>query len=117
MFKIDANKIKDGKNEVNFLPMCVFDERKPRKIFWRGARRIILFVDGCLEAMRFDQEKGVLQLLQLAWTKEEAREYLFKLEALAQTDVKPIKTWQFFMIILLQIVMIALLLRGVAFPA
>ena len=97
-FKTKAGVIKDGKDAVGYTPLCVFSENKPRKVFWRGARQLILFVEDALHALSFTE---ATEELQMAWGKSEAREFLYKLEALAVVSVKPIKTWQFFAIMLM----------------
>ena len=97
-FTTKAGIIKDGKDAVGYTPLCVFSENKPRKVFWRGARQLILFVEDALQALSFTE---ATDKLQLAWGKEEAREYVFKLEALASVAVKPLKTWQFLVIMLM----------------
>jgi len=107
-FTVEAGNIKEtNKSDVKFLPVCVFKENKPRRVFWRGAKRLIFFVEDALHAIRFDTKEAKLGLLQLAWGKKEAREYLFKLEALAQAEGKPLTMWQFAFLIILNIVGIA----------
>ena len=107
-FTTKAGVIKDGKDAVGYTPLCVFSEKKPRKVFWRGARQLILFVEDAMNALHFTEATDELQM---AWGKEEAREYVFKLEALASVAVKPLKTWQFFVIILL---LLGILVVGIA---
>ena len=102
-FSIEGLNIKDGKDTVGFTPMCVLVENKPKRVFWRGAKTLILFVEDALEALHFSKADDKMQL---AWGKGEAREYIFKLEALASVAVKPLKTWQFLVIIFLLMVAI-----------
>lgn len=102
-FTTKAGVIKDGNDAVGYTPLCVFSENKPRKVFWRGARQLILFVEDAMNALHFTEATDELQT---AWGKEEAREYVFKLEALASVAVKPLKMWQFAIIILLLMVAI-----------
>lgn len=97
-FKIEGLNIKDGKDGVQFSPLCVLKENKPKGRFWRGTKTLIVFVEDALEALHFNKGDDTMQL---AWGKSEAREYMFKLEALASVSVKPIKTWQFGVIILM----------------
>ena len=106
-FKTKAGVIKDGKDAVGYTPLCVFSENKPRKVFWRGASQLILFVEDALHALSFSE---ATEELQMAWGKSEAREYVRKLVALASVEVKPLKTWQFVVIIFL---LMALLVVGV----
>lgn len=96
-FKIKGLNIIDGKDTVGFLPICKFLENKPRGRFWRGRKTLILFVDDALQALKFGEPTDEMQL---AWGKSEAREFVFKLNALAEVALKPIKTWQFAVIMI-----------------
>jgi hypothetical protein len=107
--KFDGNKLKPEKNdEVTFEPICVFSERKPRFRFWRGTRRLAFFVDGCVKALRFGT---TTEEFQTYWTKKEARELVHKEIAKALTEYKPIKTWQFVVIIGFLLVQLLVLIR------
>jgi len=90
--------IKDGKNKVNFTPLCVLRENKPRKIFWRSARSLILFVEGAMTALHFTE---ATEGMQTHWGKNESRLFVKKLVALASVEVKPLKTWQFLVIMMM----------------
>ena len=107
-FGIQGLNIKDGKDTVGFTSICRLIENKPKRVFWRGAKTLILFVDDADQALHFSEPTDEMQL---AWGKREAREYIFKLEALASVAVKPFKTWQFFVIILL---LLGILVVGIA---
>ena len=97
-FKFKESIIKDGKNAVNFTPLCVLRENKPRKIFWRSARSLILFVEGAMSALHFTEAS---EDMQTHWGKDESRLFVKKLVALASVEVKPLKTWQFLVIMMM----------------
>ncbi len=108
-FPFDSGKLKVGKkDDVQFEPICVFTERKPRRCFWRGARKLLFFVDGTVQAIRFSK---TLEEFQTFWTKKESKEFVDKAIATAVNEVKPMKTWQFFVIIGLLIAIFAVLMR------
>lgn len=103
-FKKDAGgNIIDGNknNKVKYTPLCVFHENKPRRAFFRGAKTLIVFVEDAVHALTWDK---LTKNLQLAWGKDEAREFVFKMEALAQVEAKPMTMWQFAVLILINII-------------
>ena len=93
---------------MEFEPLCVFSENKPRRAFWRGAKSLVLYVDGQLRAVRFG---AVTDELQTAWTKKESAEFVNKQIAKALQEVKPIKMWQFAVIMALLVFILILQLR------
>jgi len=97
-FSFKESVIKDGKNKVKFTPLCVLRENKPRKIFWRSARSLILFVEGAMSALHFTEASDKMQT---HWGKDESRLFVKKMVALASVEVKPLKTWQFLVIMLM----------------
>jgi len=72
-FKTDQNNIHYEGKKTKFEPYCVFSEEKPRYKFWRGARQIVLFVDGCAKALRF---KEATEDLVAFMTQKEARNFV-----------------------------------------
>lgn len=97
-FGFKESEIKDGKNKVKFTPLCVLKENKPRRIFWRSARHLILFVEGAMSALHFTK---ATEEMQTHWGKDESRLFVKKMVALASVQVQPLKTWQFWAIMLL----------------
>ena len=71
-------------------------------------RKLLLFVDGCLKALTFNDDTTGLQI---AWTQDEAKEYVRKQIALEQEKYKPLKTWQFIVIIAFLVFILIFLLR------
>lgn len=90
-YKRDVNTVKVGNDdEVNFTAKKVFVEVNiPRWQFWRKARRIILFVDGSVDALGFSK---VTKSMQQLWTKKEATNHVKKEIAKARLKFKPL-TW------------------------
>ena len=105
---IEANKLKEGKGTVAFEPICIFTENKPRRAFYRGARRFVFYVDGAVKALRF---RETTDELQTAWTKKEAQEFVDAEIAKAHQKLKQIKTWQFIVIMALLVVIVLLQLN------
>lgn len=103
LFKTKEGVIKDGKARIGFTPLCVLKENKPRRAFYRSARQLILFVEGASNALHFTESTDEMQT---HWTKEESRAFVRKLVALASVEVKPLKTWQFALIIILLFILI-----------
>lgn len=97
-FKVKEGVIFDGNDRVGYNPLCVLTENKPKRVFWRGAKTLILFVEGALNALRFMEATDKLQTY---WSKDEASAFVEKMVALAGVEVKPLKTWQFLVIMLL----------------
>jgi len=106
---VDRNKIKDGKG-VEFEPICVFHERKPRRVFWRSPRHLILFVDGALKALRF--KKGDTTMMPF-WTKKEAGEFVNMEIAKSLTQLKPM-TWGQFIVLLIPLAISLIILIKIA---
>lgn len=103
----EAGVVKDGSNEVNMQPACVFTENK--KPFWRAARKIILFVEGTTKALKFknvstDPKKEVLGMDDFCpfWTVREAKQFVEKETAKSLEKFKPM-TWAQYIIILIPI--------------
>ncbi len=107
-FHVDANHLKDGKDTVNFLPINVFTERKSKLKFYRAPRKLLMFVDGCVNAVKWS---GKLLDLQLAWTKKEAEEDLKKELAKAHAEQHIIKTWHFVALFIPTVIILLLLVR------
>lgn len=96
------------KEKVGYEPICVFTENKPRRAFYRGARKLVFFVDGTLQAIRF--AKNTVEV-QAYWTKKEAEEFVKKEIAKAHMELKPLKMWQFIVIMAFLVLNLVLLLN------
>ena len=108
-FSGDVGKIYEEKNaEVQYEPVCVFSENKPKWVFWRSARHLIFFVEGALKALQFGK---TTEKLQTHWTKKESRTFVFKQITKALQEFKPMKWIQFILIFILLFVIIMILLR------
>jgi len=103
----DVNTVKVGKDdEVKFTAKKVFKEVNiPRWQFWRKARRLILFVDGAVNALGFSK---VTEEMQQLWTKKEATNHVKKEIAKARLKFKPITWGQVLLIAGLLVVVILL---------
>ena len=110
-FKRDRNIIKDGKNTINFEPMCVFSEKKSRWRFWRGARHIIVFVDGAVKALRFGK---VTEEMKPFWTQEEEKKLIKREMKKSLAEHKPM-SWMQFIILLIPIFAIFIVVLKIAF--
>jgi len=108
-FPSDVGVIKAGKSDkVRFTPACVFSEEKTKFMgfiprFWKGARNLILFVDGAVNAVEFSK---VTTKLMPYWTKKEADEYIKKQIAKARLKFKPLTWGQVILLAVLLIVVI-----------
>jgi hypothetical protein len=71
-------------------------------------RKLILFVDGCLNALKFSEST---EGLQIAWTQKEAEEYVKKQIALEQERFKVMKTWQFVIIMGFLVIVLLILVK------
>ena len=110
-FKTDVGKIYEEKGlEVGYEPACVLSENKPKWVFWRSARHIILFVEGAVKALKF-KEAG--KDLQPFWTKKESRLFVRKEITKALQEFKPMK-WSQFILIFIPVVFILILLIRIA---
>ena len=99
-FKTDVNVVTYDKNKkVEFEPMCVFSEEKSRWRFWRSARELIFFVEGQVNALRFDK---VTDKISASWTQKDVKELVKKEMAKALMEHKPM-TWTQFIIILIPV--------------
>lgn len=87
----------------------MFSERKPRRAFYRGARRLCLFVDGHVKALHFG---AVTDELQTAWSKKESQEFVDTEIAKAHAKLKPLKMWQFALIMVLLIAILLMQLNA-----
>lgn len=97
--KYDGNKLKPRKDDdINFEPICVFQERKKKGLFsWlRGRKSLILYVNGTLKALRFSKVTDELQAL---WSKNESKEFVHKEVAKAHEEQKPMTWIQFFVLL------------------
>lgn len=73
-----------------------------------GKRKIIMFVSGCIKAIQFKEDTTGLQI---AWTEQEAKEYVQKQIALEQERYKVMKMWQFIVLIGLIVILLLVSLR------
>jgi len=73
-----------------------------------GGRKVILFVNGCVQALKFNENTDGLQI---AWTQKESEEYVKKQIALEQERFKVMKTWQFLVIIAFLVVVTVILVK------
>lgn len=110
-FKTDLNIIKDGKNETEFEPDCIFTEDKPRWKFWRGTREIVLFVDGAVKALRFSR---VTQNMAPFWNQDDERALIRREMKKSLASHKPM-TWGQFVLLMIPIVAILLLALNLTF--
>lgn len=95
----ERNKLHDGSDRPMFEPICIFQERKPRRVFWRKPRRLIFLVDGATNALKFAKaDESMLPF----WTKGEAKEFVNVEIAKSLTRFKPM-TWGQFIIILIPV--------------
>jgi len=114
-FGCDRNIVKDGDNTVIFEPACVFSEKKTKFLgfiprFWRGARNLVLFVDGAVNALKFGE---VTEEMNPFWTQKEEKKLVKNEMKKSLTKHKPM-TWMQFIILLIPIGFIAILLLKVA---
>ncbi len=107
-FPTGTGKIYDEKEEVNYEPICVFTENKSRWKFWKGARNLIFFVDGALHALKFKEKTDDLNPY---WSKKEARLFVYKMIMKALQEFKPIKMWQFIILLIPNIIILFVLIR------
>ncbi len=109
-FEIQDNIIIDGENRIKFTPNCVFPpaiektggSRVYRKfLFWRWFKKKrsgVFWVDGMLNALNWAEIK---EGLQQYWNQKEATIFLQQMVALEALKVKPMKTWQFVILLLM----------------
>lgn len=109
-FSCDRNLIKEGKNECEFEPVCVFHEKKSRWKFWRGARHLIIFVDGAVKALRFGKTTTNMNPF---WTQKEERELVKREMKKSLAKHKPM-SWAQFIILLIPIGLIMIVLLKMA---
>jgi len=114
-FGCDRNIVKDGKNTVAWTPACVFSEKKTKALgfiprFWRGARHLILFVDGAVNALKFGE---VTEDMNPFWTQKEERELVKREMKKSLATHKPM-SWMQFIIILLPVAGCLILLLKIA---
>ena len=109
MLPRDKGIIRDGEDRINMQPACVFSERKKRG-FFRTRRRIVLFVQGTANALKFknveitksDGSKEPTQTIEDLnpfWTMGEAAQFVEKKIAESLDEHKPM-TWIQFIILL-----------------
>lgn len=110
-FPLEGNKLIPKKGEeVRFSPGCVFDEEKTwnRLKFWRSPRKLIFYVKGTVEAIKFNENmKG----LNPFWDMGEAGDFVHKLIAKTKAEQKPMKWSQFIILAIMLGVNIVLLIR------
>lgn len=111
-FEVDGVKLYDKGKELNYTPQCIFTEKKPRSTFWRPPRKLMFFVDNCINAVTWDKETDKLQI---AWTQPEAKGFVYKQITKALEKFKQMKMWQFVVLIGLQVVIVLLLFRIMSF--
>lgn len=115
-FGCDRNIVKDGKNNIMFEPACVFSEKK-RKLFgviprfWKGARHLILFVDGAVKALKFAE---VTENMNPFWTQEEEEKLIEREMKKSLAKHKPM-TWAQFIILLIPIIACFVILLKMSF--
>jgi len=114
-FGCDRNIVKDGKNTVVFEPASVFSEKKTKALgfiprFWRGARHLILFVDGAVNALKFGE---VTEEMSPFWTQTEEKKLVKREMKKSLTTHKPM-SWMQFIIILLPVGACFILLLKIA---
>ena len=97
-----------AKEKVDYEPICVFTENKPRRAFYRGTRTLTFFVNGTVKAIRFAKDTTEIQS---RWTMKESEEFVEKEIAKAHAELKPIKTWQFVVIMVFLVLNLILLLN------
>lgn len=110
-FNVDKNKIKPAKNEeTRFAPSNVFTERKTwnRLKFWKHRRRLIFFVEGTVEALKFGK---VTKTMNPFWTMGETKDFVWKNIMKALTEHKPMKWSQFIIILIPVLISLGLLAR------
>lgn len=109
-FKTQENKVIPEKgDEIRYSPACVFDEEKTwsRFKFWRHRRKLIFFVEGTVQALKFvEGTKGMNPF----WTKKETKDFVHKLVAKTKAEQKPMKWSQFIILAILSIIIIVLLI-------
>lgn len=110
-FKRDGGKLQDGSNEVLFQPACVFTENKKRGAL-RGKRKLLLFVEGTRQALKFQAVKDKAGKVKLVmkdplpfWTMGEAAEFVDKKVTESLMRHKPM-TWAQFIILLVPIIIL-----------
>lgn len=107
----DGNKLRDGDDRPEFEPICIFQERKSRRVFWRKPRRLLFLVQGAVKALKFkEQDETMLPM----WTKKEAKEFVNVEIAKSMIRFKPM-TWGQFIILLIPIVVILGVILKIAF--
>jgi len=110
-FGCKRNIVKDGKNETEFEPICVFaEEGIPRWKFWKRGRRLIFFVDGALRALRFGKTTEEMNPFD---TQEDIRKLIVKEMKKSLAKHKPM-SWMQFIIILLPVAGCLILLLKIA---
>lgn len=110
-FKRDGAKLFDGSNEVLFNPASIFTENKRLGIL-RPKRRMLLFVEGTRQALKFKytKEKGKTAKPSMDdpnpyWTMGEAAEFVDKKVTESLMRHKPM-TWAQFVIILIPVILL-----------
>ncbi len=106
----DRNKLIDGKDRPIFEPICVFQERKPRRALLRRPRRLLFLVDGATKALKF--KEGDTTMMPF-WTTEEAKEFVNVEIAKSMTKFKPM-TWGQFIVLLIPLCITLLILIKIA---
>lgn len=115
-FTVENNQIHDGRTRVKFTPLCVFPPAKEsgkagffgKFKFWKwfkSRKSVIFFIEGAIEALSF--VKGDVSLLQTHWTKKEAQAYVHKMIVLESMSVKPLKLYQFIILLIVNVIGVA----------
>jgi len=110
-FAVDKNLIKPSKEEeCRFAPKNVFAENRTwaRWKFWRHKRHLVIFGEGLTKALEWKELKEGMNPF---WTMGEAKDFVHKLAGKALVEVKPLKTWQFMLILAFLFIVIILLIR------
>jgi len=110
-FAVDKNLIKPSKEEeCRFEPNNVFYENRTwnRLFFWKKKRHLVIFGEGLTKALEW---KGLEEGMNPFWTMTETKDFVHKLAGKALVEQKPLKTWQFMLILVFLFVAIILLIR------
>ena len=114
-FGCDRNIVKDGGNTVTFEPASVFSEKKSKFLgfiprFWKGARHLILFVDGSVNALKFGE---VTDEMNPFWTQKEEKKLVKREMKKGLASHKPM-SWAQFIILMIPIMACLILLLKIS---
>lgn len=110
--KAEGNKLMLEKDwSPAFGPECVFTEEKPWYKFWRLPERLIIIGHNAMRALSFKSGKEKdLGDLQYWWTKKEQKQWIYKQEAKAKIQGRPMSMSMFIILLLFLIINLVLAL-------